>query len=78
MEKTHRGNIVQDMCSVAGIECYKTNHSLTATTCTIGLEKGVPEKLIMEGTRHRTVKSLHTYQKSERHAEGNFLERLCK
>ena len=57
--------VVQDMCRVAGIEGYKTNHSLRlrATTCTIGLEKGVPEKLIMERTGHRTVKSLHTYQR---------------
>ena len=51
--------VVQDMCRVPGIEGYKTNHSLRATTCTIGLEKGVPEKLIME----RTVKSLQTYQR---------------
>ena len=55
--------VVQDMCRVAGIESYKTNHSLRATTCTIGLEKGVPQKLIMERTGHRTVKSLHTYQR---------------
>ena len=55
--------VVQDMCRDAGIEGYKTNHSLRATTCTIGLEKGVPEKLIMERTGHRTVKSLHTYQR---------------
>ena len=55
--------VVQDMCRDAGIEGYKTNHSLRATTCTIGLEKGVPEKLVMERTGHRTVKSLHTYQR---------------
>ena len=55
--------VVQDMRRVAGIEGYKTNHSLRATTCTIGLEKGVPEKLIMERTAHCTVKSLHTYQR---------------
>ena len=55
--------IVQDMCRFAGIEGYKASHSLRATTCTIGLEKGVLEKLIMERTRHCTVKSLHTYQR---------------
>ena len=51
------------MCRVAGIEGYKTNHSLRATTCTIVLEKGVLQKLIMERTGHCTVKSLHTYQR---------------
>ena len=55
--------VVQDICRVAGIEGYKTDHSLRATICTIGLEKAVPEKLIMEHTGHRTVKSLHTYQR---------------
>ena len=55
--------VVQDMCRVAGIEGYKTDHSLRATICTTGLEKGVPEKLIMEHTGHRTVKSLQTYQR---------------
>ena len=51
------------MCRVAGIEGYKACHSLRATACTIGLEKGVLEKLIMERTGHRTVKSLHTYHR---------------
>ena len=55
--------IVQDMCKDAGIHGYKSNHSLRATACTIGLEKGVPEKLLMERTGHRSVKSLHTYQR---------------
>ena len=51
------------MCRFAGMEGYKASHSLRATTCTIGLEKGVIEKLIMERTGHRSVKSLHTYQR---------------
>ncbi|XP_068712788.1 zinc finger MYM-type protein 2-like [Montipora foliosa] len=55
--------VVQDMCRVAEVEGYKTNHSLRATTCKIGLEKGVPEKLIMERTGNRTVKSFHSYQR---------------
>ena len=41
---------------------YKTSHSLRATTCKIGLEKGGPKKLLMQRTGHRSVKSLHTYQ----------------
>jgi len=54
---------VSELCQKAGIKGYKTNHSLRATTCTLGLEKGVPEKLIMDRTGHRSVKSLHSYQR---------------
>ena len=49
------GNTVKRMCEEAGTESYFTNHSLRATTATRGLEKGIPEKLIMERTGHRTV-----------------------
>ena len=65
------------MCRVAGIEGYKTNHSLRATTCTIGLEKGVPEKLIMKRTGHRPVKSLHTYQRVS-DAQKEIVSDVCK
>ena len=44
-------------------EGYYTNHSLRATTCTVALANGVPEKLVMERTGHRNVKSLHEYQR---------------
>ena len=39
------------------------NHSLRATMCTLASAKGVPEKLVMERTGHRNVKSLHKYQR---------------
>ena len=56
-------NMVRTMCAAAGITGYKTNPSLRATTCTLGLQKGVPEKMIMERSGHRSVKSLHAYQR---------------
>ena len=57
------GNTVKRLCDVADITGNKTNHSLRATTATRGLELGIPEKLLMERTRHRSVASLHQYQR---------------
>jgi N-acetylmuramoyl-L-alanine amidase CwlA len=51
------------LCKEAGIEGYKTNHSLRATACSLALSKGVPEKLIMDRTGHKSLTSLHTYQR---------------
>ena len=39
------------------------NHSLRATTCSLGLSMGVPDKLITERTGHKSLNSLHTYQR---------------
>ena len=56
-------NVVSNLCKEAGIEGYKTNHSLRATACSLALSKGVPEKLIMDRTGHKSLTSLHTYQR---------------
>ena len=48
-----------------------------ATTCTLSLAKGVPEKLVMERTGHRNVRSLHEYQRvssKEREAVSDVLQ----
>ena len=50
------------MLSDSESELFITQSSFSGSR-SIGLEKGVPEKLIMERTGHRTVKSLHTYQR---------------
>ena len=47
------GDTDNNMCREAGIDGYFTNHSLRATTATRGLEKGIPEKFIIERTGHR-------------------------
>ena len=40
--------MLSHLCTEAGIEGYKTNHSLTATACLLALFKGVPDKLLMD------------------------------
>ena len=57
------GGVVKKLCHAAGIEGNFTNHSLRATTGTRGLAKGIPDKLIMERTGHRDVRSLQQYQR---------------
>ena len=60
-EKNYLRSVVADMCRKANFKAYYTNHSLRATMFTLALAKGVPEKLVMEQTGHRNVKSLHEY-----------------
>ena len=57
------GNTVKRLCRDAGITGNKTNHCLRATTATRGLDVGVPEKMLMERTGHRSVDSLLRYQR---------------
>ena len=40
-----------------------TNNSLRATTATRGLQKGIPEKIVIERVGHRYVRSLQKYQR---------------
>ena len=56
-------NVVSNLCKEAGIDGYKTNHSLRATACSLALSRGVPDKLIMERTGYKSLTSLHTYQR---------------
>jgi hypothetical protein len=56
------GNTVEKLCKDADIEGNFTNHSLRATTATRGLEKGIPEKFVMQRTGLRDVRSLQKYQ----------------
>ena len=62
-KKNSLRSLVAHVCKKANFEGYYTNHSLRATTCTLALAKGVPEKLVMERTGHRNVKSLHEHQR---------------
>ena len=68
---------VANMCKKANFEGCYTNHSLRVTTCILALAKGIPEKLVMERTGHRNVKSLHEYQRvisKEREAMSDVLQ----
>ena len=59
--------MVQDMCSDAGIEGKKTNHSLRVSGASTLFEAGVPERVIQQRTGHRSLLSLRMY---ERVSEG--------
>ena len=59
------GNVVSKMCKDAGLQGQFSNHSLRATTATRGLEKGISDKLIMERTGHRDIRSLQRYQRPD-------------
>ena len=55
------------MCNYkdADLQGQFSNRSLRATTVTRGLEKGISDKLIMERTGHRDIRSLQRYQRPD-------------
>ena len=55
---------VKRLCEKAGIEGYKTNHSLRVTTATRLFQSGVDEQLIMERTGHRSTDGIRAYKRS--------------
>ena len=57
-------NTVSRMCKSAGIEGFKTNHSLRVTTATRLFQAGVDEQLIMEKTGHHSTDGIRTYKRS--------------
>ena len=59
------GNVVSKMCKDADLQGQFSNHSLRATTATRGLAKGISDKLIMERTGHRDIRSLQRYQRPD-------------
>ena len=42
-----------------------TNNRLRATTATRGLQKGIPEKFVIERTGHKYVRPLQKYQRPD-------------
>ena len=52
------------MCNDAGIEGYRTNHSLRATNATRLFSAGADEQLIMEKTGHRSVDGVRSYKRT--------------
>ena len=52
------------MCNEAGIEGFKTNHSLRATAATHLYSSGVDEQLVMERTVHRSVEGIRSYKRT--------------
>ena len=55
---------VARLCSAAGIQEFRTNHSLRATTATRLYQAGVDEQLIMETTGHRSLEGARSYKRT--------------
>ena len=62
--------MVQDMCSDAGIEGKKTNHSLRVNGASTLFEAGVPERVIQQRTGHRSLLSVNVRVSFRRPREG--------
>ena len=52
---------ISRLCKTAGIEGFRTNHSLRATAAT---RLGVDEQLVMERTGHRSLEGVRSYKRT--------------
>ena len=50
------------ICDLAGLEGQYSNHSGRATAATTLLKAGIPDKMALQRTGHRTLESLREYQ----------------
>lgn len=69
-------NTVARLCKMAGIEGYKTNHSLRATSTSRLYQSGVDEQLVMERSGHRSLEGVRCYKRtsdSQRQAVSDIL-----
>ena len=69
---------VSQLCKTAGIQGYKTNHSLRATTTSRLYHSGVDEQLVMERTGHRSIEGVRSYKRTsdaQREALSDILNR---
>ena len=57
-------NVVAQMCRTAGLEGFRTNHSLRATSATRLFSAGTDEQLIMERTGHRSIDGVRSYKRA--------------
>ena len=51
-------------CKEAGLEGYKTNHSLRVTAATRLYNAGVDEQQIMQRTRHWSIEGVRLYKRT--------------
>ena len=61
---TTLGKTISRLCKSAGIEGFRTNHSLRATATTRLYQAGVDEQLVMERTGHRSVDGVRCYKRT--------------
>ena len=67
---------VARLCKSAGIDGFKTNHSLRATATSRLYQSGVDEQLVMERTGHRSIEGVRSYKRtsdSQREALSDIL-----
>ena len=57
-------NILPELSKRSGCSVRYTNHSLRATAITHMFNSGVPEKLIAENSRHKSMKALRCYERT--------------
>ena len=69
--KTTLNNLVPRLCKLAGIEGYKTNHSLRATAATRLYQSGADEQQIMERTGHRSLEGVRSYKRTSEQQEAS-------
>ena len=62
--RNHLGTIVSKMCKFAGIDGFKTNHSLRVTSTITLYQSGVDEQLVMEQTGHRSIEGMCSYKRT--------------
>ncbi len=76
---------IASLCASAGIEGFKTNHSLRATTAARLYQSGVDEQLVMERTGHRSLEGVRNYKRTSSQQKealsdilsDNKIPRLC-
>ena len=72
---------VARICKAAGIEGYKTNHSLRATSTTRFYQSGTDEQLVIDRSGHCSVKGVRSYKRTsdeQRRALSDILNRALK
>jgi hypothetical protein len=72
------GKTVARLCSSAGIQGYKTNHSLRATSTSRLYQSCAEEQQVMERTGHRSVEGVRSYKRTsekQRQALSDILNR---
>ena len=69
---------VSRLCKAAGIEGYKTNHSLRATSTSQLYHSDVDEQMVMERKGHRSIEGVRSYKRTsegQREALSDVLNR---
>ena len=78
---TKLSSTVARLCKSAGIEGYKTNHSLRATATSRLYRSGVDEQMVMERTGHRSLEGVRSYKRTsdkQREALSDILNQQSK